>query len=111
MHSGSSEESVLKNYAADHIFGVLLHFITDSLGPCNKYPLEEVAENLVNLWPSMAVAVTLMRKILSQSDEATRDSIMQVVISYPSIFQDLFIVYEIGMILAYKNIHYRCYNT
>ena len=97
----------MKNGAADHIFDVLLHFITEKLAPCNDHPLDEVAEKLVNLWPSLAVAVTLMRKILSQSDEPTRDSIMQVVMSYPSVFQDLFMVYEIGMIYPYKNTHKR----
>lgn len=93
-----SEVSVLKNGAADHIFDILLRFITDSLAPCSDHPLDEVAEKLLNLWPSVAVAVSLMRQILSQSDEATRDSIMQVVLSHPSIFQDLFMAYEIGMI-------------
>ena len=96
-----SEESVLKNHAADHIFDLLLHFITDSLAPCNDHPLDEVAEKLKNLWSSIAVAVSIMRKILSQSDEAVQDSIMQVVLSYPSIFQDLFMIYEIGMIYTY----------
>lgn len=92
-----SKESVLKNGAADHIFEVLLHFITDSLALCNDHPLDEVAEKLVDLWPSISVAISLMRQILSQSDEAIRDSIMQVVLSYPTIFQDLFMIYEIGM--------------
>ena len=92
-----SEESDLKNHATDHIFDLLFHFITDSLAPCNDHPLDEVAEKLKNLWSSIAVAVSIMRKILSQSDEAVRDSIMQVVLSYPSIFQDLFMIYEIGM--------------
>ena len=104
----------MKNGAADHIFDVLLHFISEKLVLCNDYPLDEVAEKLVNVWPSMAVAVTLMRKILSQSDEPTRDSIMQVVMSYPSIFQDLFMIYEIGMhnnSTYIKNVQYRYEDT
>ena len=104
----------MKNGAADHIFDVLLHFISEKLVLCNDYPLDEVAEKLVNVWPSMAVAVTLMRKILSQSDEPTRDSIMQVVMSYPSIFQDLFMIYEIGThdtSMYIKNVQYRYEDT
>ena len=95
-----SEESVLKYGAADHIFDILLHFITDCLAPCNDHPLDKVAEKLVHSWPSIAVAISLMRQILSQSksDETTQNVIMQVVTSYPSIFNDLFMIYEIGML-------------
>ena len=101
-----SEESILKHHAADYIFDLLLHFITDSLAPCNDHRLDEVAEKLDNLWISAAVAVSIMRQILSQSDEPIRDSIMLVVSSYPSIFQDLFMIFEIGMIhihIEYKS--------
>ena len=96
----------MKNDAADYIFNVLLHFITNCLSSCNDHSLDEVGKKLVNLWPSIAVAVTLMQKILTQSDEATRDSVMQVVMSYPSIFQDLFMAYEIGMLHVYAYILY-----
>ena len=94
-----SEASVLTSgAAADHIFDLLLKFITESLAPCNDHPLDEVAEKLANHWPSIAVAISLMHQILSESDEAIRDSVMQIILSYPSIFQDLFMIYEIGMI-------------
>lgn len=103
-----SEESVLKNSAADHICDVVLHFITDCLALCSNYPLDEVSEKLVHSWPSIAVAVSIMKKILSESDKAVQDSIMQVVMSYPSIFEDLILAFQIGMYTLQIKLMYIC---
>ena len=53
---------ILKNDAAGYLYNFLLTYLTDIFSSCDSHSLEEVSTMISDIWPNIAVAISLCDK-------------------------------------------------
>ena len=90
------ELPVLKNDAAAYLYNFLLTYVTDIFSLCDNNSLEEVSTMISDTWPNIAVAISLMRQVMSHSVECVQDDIIKSVTANSCIFKALFLAFQVG---------------
>jgi len=89
--------SMMSNEAAGYFYNFLLRYVIDCFSSCNEHSLEEISAKLVDVWPNIAVAISLLRHVMSYSSEHAKDDIVECVAANMCIFNVLFFAFQAGM--------------
>ena len=87
---------MLINNSAGYFYDFLLTYVIEIFSSCDSHSLEEVSKMIVEVWPNIAVAVSLMRLVMSYSNEDDQSEIVKTVAVNFRIFKSFFLAFIVG---------------
>jgi len=98
----------MNNEAAGYFYEFLLRYVIDCFTSYNEHSLEEISAKLVDDWPNVAVAISLLQHVMSYSSEQARDDIVECVAANMCIFNILFLAFQAGMRNGKVQLYFVC---